>query len=134
MEFKEAVTRNLRTSEGLFKFSGRANRAELLWFWLFSMIWTYGSLFLGAIAIAALIAVFGEIGIAVGVAAVLAWYASLFVVAVQSLALFVRRMHDVNRSGWWYLLVFTVIGVFVLLYWMLQPGDKGVNQYGKKAA
>lgn len=83
MEFKEAVTRNLRTSEGLLKFSGRASRAELLWFWLFSMIWTYGSLFLGAIAIAALVAVFGEIGIAVGVAAVLAWYASLFVVAVQ---------------------------------------------------
>ncbi len=51
MEFKEAVTRNLRTSEGLFKFSGRASRAEMLWFWLFSMIWTYGSLFLGAIAI-----------------------------------------------------------------------------------
>ena len=73
-------------------------------------------------------------GVAVGVAAVLAWYVSLFVVAVQSLALFVRRMHDVNRSGWWYLLVFTVIGSFVLLYWMLQPGDKGANQYGKKAA
>jgi len=98
------------------------------------MIWTYGSLFLGAIAIAALIAVLGELGVALGVAAVLAWYASLFVVAVQSLALFVRRMHDVNRSGWWYLLVFTGIGAFVLLYWMLQPGDKGVNQYGKKAA
>ena len=134
MEFKGAVTRNLRTSEGLFKFSGRASRAEMLWFWLFSMIWTYGSLFLGAIAIAGLIAVFGELGVAVGVAAVLAWYVSLFVVAVQSLALFVRRMHDVNRSGWWYLLVFTVVGSFVLLYWMLQPGHKGVNQYGKKAA
>jgi uncharacterized membrane protein YhaH (DUF805 family) len=106
----------------------------MLWFWLFSMIWTYGSLFAGAIVIGVLITVAGTLGVAVGVIAVLAWYASLFVIGVQSLALFVRRMHDVNRSGWWYLLVFTGIGAFALIYWMLKPGDKGANRYGKKAA
>ena len=36
---------------------------------------------------------------------------------LPSLALNVRRLHDINRTGWWILIVFTIIGAFVLLYW-----------------
>ncbi|MBW8881277.1 MAG: DUF805 domain-containing protein [Asticcacaulis sp.] len=32
----------------------------------------------------------------------------------------VRRLHDVNRSGWW-LLVLCVAGILTLLYWFVQP-------------
>jgi uncharacterized membrane protein YhaH (DUF805 family) len=134
MEFKEAVTRNLRRSEGLGKFSGRAGRAEFLWFYLFSLIWIYGSAAVGVIIVAALISLGGALGVVVGAVALLAFYVSLFVINFQNLALFTRRMHDVNRSGWWFLLAFTGIGSIVLIYWALRAGDKGANQYGEKAA
>lgn len=34
----------------------------------------------------------------------------------------IRRLHDVGRSGWWFLLVFTGIGALLLLFWYLRPG------------
>jgi uncharacterized membrane protein YhaH (DUF805 family) len=43
----------------------------------------------------------------------------------------IRRLHDVNLSGWWYLSIFTIIGMFPLLYFLLfKKGDKKTNQYG----
>ena len=34
----------------------------------------------------------------------------------------VRRLHDVGKSGWWYLLVFTGIGIVPILYWASKKG------------
>ena len=59
--------------------------------------------------------------------------ASLFFF-LPSLALFVRRLHDVGRSGWWILIAFTGIGVFVLLYWLIKASDAGANKYGEGPA
>ncbi|GGZ43027.1 DUF805 domain-containing protein [Asticcacaulis endophyticus] len=42
--------------------------------------------------------------------------------AVPSLSVAVRRLHDVNRSGWW-LLLLLVFGYFILLYWFLQASQ-----------
>ena len=60
---------------------------------------------------------------------------SLYVLAafIPAIAVFVRRMHDVGRSGWWFLIYFTGIGVFVLIYWMFkdsEPGPNGVPTQG----
>ena len=44
------------------------------------------------------------------------------------------RLHDVGRSGWWFLIVFTVIGFFVLLYWLVKASDAGKNAYGEGPA
>ena len=43
----------------------------------------------------------------------------------------VRRLHDIGRSGWWYLICMApIIGeVFLIVYWA-SPGDKGSNRYG----
>lgn len=46
------------------------------------------------------------------------------------LALKVRRLHDVGRSGWWMLLGLTGIGYLVLLYWFLQDSEPDENEYG----
>ena len=43
--------------------------------------------------------------------------------AVASLSIAVRRLHDINRSGWW-LLLLPIFGVFVLFYWFAQPPSK----------
>jgi uncharacterized membrane protein YhaH (DUF805 family) len=49
------------------------------------------------------------------------------------LGLAVRRLHDVNRSGWWLLLVLTVIGIIPLLFWLCQQGDRFTNRFGPDA-
>ena len=50
---------------------------------------------------------------------------------IPSLALGVRRLHDINRTGWWLLLWFVLlIGWIVLILWAIERGDKGANKYG----
>lgn len=49
---------------------------------------------------------------------------------LPSLGLAVRRLHDVNRSGWWLLLIPTVIGIIPLLFWLCQQGDRFTNRFG----
>lgn len=50
---------------------------------------------------------------------------------VPGITVTVRRLHDVGRSGWWYLLGFVPVANFVLLYWVgFQGSDPGPNDYG----
>jgi uncharacterized membrane protein YhaH (DUF805 family) len=43
----------------------------------------------------------------------------------------VRRLHDHNRTGWWYWINFTIIGMFFpLFFWYCVEGTKGPNRYG----
>ncbi len=51
-------------------------------------------------------------------------------VLLPGLAVAVRRLHDVDRSGWWLLLIFTIIGVLLLLYWAVTKGTEGDNRFG----
>jgi uncharacterized membrane protein YhaH (DUF805 family) len=52
-------------------------------------------------------------------------------VFLPALAVLVRRLHDTNRSGWWVLISFLpLIGILVLLFFSLQEGQPGENQYG----
>ena len=45
---------------------------------------------------------------------------------IPSIAVAARRLHDVNKSGGWQLLMLTIIGIFPLVYWLLKkPVDKG---------
>lgn len=56
-------------------------------------------------------------------------YFLIFLIPV--IAVKVRRLHDVNKSGWWLLIAFTGIGYFVLLYWYCCRGTLGANYYGE---
>ena len=50
---------------------------------------------------------------------------------IPTSSLYVRRLHDVNRSGWWLLIAFTIIGLVPLLYWSgFKKGDKEDNRFG----
>ena len=53
-----------------------------------------------------------------------------FLLTLPSIAVSVRRLHDVNRSGWWLLLAPTGIGLLPLLYWSKKESDSGDNDYG----
>ena len=42
-----------------------------------------------------------------------------------------RRLHDTDRSGWNWLWYLTIIGAFVVAYWVIfQKGENGDNKYG----
>lgn len=48
---------------------------------------------------------------------------------IPSIAVGIRRLHDTNRSGWWLLIAFTIIGLIPLIYWLCQKGTEGENRY-----
>ena len=41
----------------------------------------------------------------------------LLLTIIPQLSIIVRRLHDVGKSGWWFLLTFTIIGLIPLLIW-----------------
>lgn len=48
-----------------------------------------------------------------------------------NLAVEVRRLHDMETSGWWVLLSFIpILGVVILMLWFTARGTNGDNQYG----
>ncbi len=52
-------------------------------------------------------------------------------ILLPSIAVSVRRLHDIDRTGWWFLISFVpVIGPIVLLVFPVQDGTPGSNRYG----
>ncbi len=55
----------------------------------------------------------------------------LLLVFLPTIALSVRRLHDINRSGWWLLIAtIPVIGAIVLIIWHCTKGTEGDNRFG----
>jgi uncharacterized membrane protein YhaH (DUF805 family) len=47
------------------------------------------------------------------------------------LAVAVRRLHDINKSGWWLLLYFVpIVGAFIVFFWSIKAGDRASNRFG----
>lgn len=95
-------------------FSGRASRTE---FWMYVLFSTL------------LAIVFLTIDKIVGADNILYAVFSLALI-VPTIAVSVRRLHDTNRSGWWYLLNFVPFGAFVVLVFNCLPSDPASNKYG----
>ena len=100
--------------ENYANFNGRARRSE---YWYFTLA--------NVIAAVVLAVVDSVIGIQI--------LGSIYSLAVlvPGLAVAVRRLHDVNKSGWFYLLILLpVIGWIWLIVLFCTEGDKGTNEYG----
>jgi uncharacterized membrane protein YhaH (DUF805 family) len=110
MNFVEAIKSGFNK---YVTFSGRAARSEY-WYWtLFAII---------ADIVAAIVNAFvalGFVGLVVSLALLL-----------PSIAVAIRRLHDLDRTGWWLLLAFTGIGAIVLLVWDCMKGTTGSNRFG----
>lgn len=112
-----------------FQFSGRIGRLQ---YFGFGVIW---GLIFSFVAIAMGIGLENSTTSSSPVSAGSALATLLFTVvyAVATLSYGVRRLHDFDKSGWWYLLMFVpfanVIMAFVLL---LAPGTQGANRYGAR--
>lgn len=52
-------------------------------------------------------------------------------VFLPSLAVTVRRLHDIGKSGWfWLLSIIPVVGPIILIVWFCRDSDPGPNEYG----
>jgi uncharacterized membrane protein YhaH (DUF805 family) len=58
------------------------------------------------------------------------WAVYTLAVLVPSIAVSVRRLHDIDRSGWWFLIAVIPLFAIVLMFMMLLDGKPGANQYG----
>lgn len=100
-------------------FRGRACRSEYWWF----------SLFMVVIAIAMNIVslvFYGRFNDLRAVSTI--WTLATI---IPGLAVQARRLHDIDRSGWWILLIFVpIIGWILLLIWYCTKGTAGSNRFG----
>jgi len=107
-------------------FSGRARRKE---YWLFHLINGILCLVLGALVAFVGRAVIEDPVTLIRLAAgVLMLY--MLATIIPSLAVLVRRLHDINRSGLWLLISLVPFGGLVLLIFACIDSDPGPNQYG----
>lgn len=57
---------------------------------------------------------------------------AMLITLIPNIAVNVRRLHDIDRSGWWMLIVLVpIVGVLLLLFWAAQKGNPSANQYGE---
>jgi uncharacterized membrane protein YhaH (DUF805 family) len=98
-------------------FKGRASRSEYWWFFLFVM--------LASIAVSIPLAFVSE------TASTVAQIVVSLAFILPGLAAAVRRLHDTDRSGWWYLIgLVPLIGIIVLIVFLCQKGTPGPNRFG----
>tara|TARA_Y100000768_G_C23743152_1_gene570315 strand:+ start:305 stop:679 length:375 start_codon:yes stop_codon:yes gene_type:complete len=102
-----------------FDFGGRSNRSEFWYFFLFILI---GNTITHIIDTYIIGYHEEEMGIVSGIF----W----LVTAIPQLSITFRRLHDVGKSGLWFLLSFTIIGFIPLIIWWCTMSEPKKNRYG----
>lgn len=132
MDFQTAVRTCLKK---YVTFSGRATRPEYWWFVLFGL--------LGQIVFGVIDNMLFHTGRAVHGPGFFSYsqdggpLGGLFSLAIflPMLSVAVRRLHDLDKSGWWLLISFVpLVGFLVLLYFFVQPSQPGANRFGGQGA
>lgn len=102
-------------------FSGRSGRSEY-WYWILFY-------FIGYVVLAIIGGIIGAmISETVGGIIPLLFGLAVF---LPSLAVAIRRFHDIDKSGWWVLIsLIPIVGFLIVLYFMVQPSDEGENRFG----
>ena len=113
MSFGDSITNCL--TNNYVGFSGRASRSEY-WFWVLFTI------------LVSLVAGIMD-GLIFGTGTISSISSILFF--LPGLAVLVRRLHDVGRSGWWFLSTILILPFFLILYWLISEGDSNPNEYGE---
>ena len=104
-----SFTESIKSCFGQYAtFSGRAPRSEFWWFFLFLTL---------ILIPAALLAPFGAV--------------IIVPVLLPAISVEVRRLHDIDRSGWWvWLCLLPPINLVVKLIWWTRKGTSGDNRFG----
>lgn len=114
MQFTEAITSGFRN---YVTFGGRAARSEY-WYWaLFEVL---VSIVAGILDIA--VFPYSDFN-------PLSMIASI-ILLLPGLAVAARRLHDIDRTAWWLLIMLTGVGIILLIVWACFKGTDGSNRYG----
>jgi uncharacterized membrane protein YhaH (DUF805 family) len=115
MTFSEAVKSGL---DNYANFRGRSSRPAYWWWFLFVLLASIGA---------------GIIDVAIGTFAIRVIVD--LALLIPGLAVAVRRLHDINKSGWWiFIFIIPIVGFILWLVWFLREGDAGDNEYGPPPA
>ena len=110
-----------------FNFKGRASKSEFWWFYLYDAI----------IYVAGEMAwktdsndnyIYSDGIVTLGIILTILF----FINVIPAAAVGVRRLHDTNRSGWWYLLFLIPLITLIILYFFTNDGSKDKNRFGSK--
>jgi uncharacterized membrane protein YhaH (DUF805 family) len=107
--------------QNIFEYKGRASRSAYWWFALAELIGWVGVLILAAIFAAVHVPVLG----------ILLYLAAAVAAFLLSLSLTIRRLHDQDKSGFWYFIAFVpfIGGIWLLVLTVLE-GTPGPNRFG----
>ena len=108
-------------------FDGRADRAEFWWWVLFVAIVQV----VASIVLTLILVLFQNVGFLQWLS-VLVFMVVVLAFILPSIAVSVRRLHDRDLSGWWYLLGLIPVGNIVLFVWYVLPGTAGPNRFDFK--
>ena len=113
MTFSQAIRSGFAN---YINFNGRAVRSEFWWWQLFTLLVAFaagmvdGALNLNADVISDL------------------WALAIL---LPTLAVSVRRLHDIDMSGWWiFIMMVPLIGIVLLIAWWVGEGTLGYNRFG----
>lgn len=109
MEFGQAIS---ACFSKYASFTGRASRPEFWWFFLFQVLASLAATMLSELLNGLVVLALLLPGLAVGT----------------------RRLHDIDRTGWWQLIMLTGIGYFLLMYWWAQPTAESAVKYDAASA
>ena len=116
MTFFEAVAKCYRK---YFSFKGRASRSEYWWFFLLGFLFAWPLL----------LSEFEE-GLWFSILSFVYFMLTISVL-IPGAAVWTRRMHDIEKSGWsWLLILIPVIGWVIIFRRLTKKGDESENKYG----
>lgn len=115
--FKDVITNKYA------EFKGRANKAE---FWQFVLVY-----FLISIAFSFLMSIFAKVNILRMIFMILNVIVML-VLLIPSLAVSVRRMHDIGKAGGWiFINLIPLIGAIWFIILAIKDSEPGANRFDK---
>lgn len=138
-ELKDVLSKILKQDYANFK--GRASRREFWLFFFAQYLYLYAVLIVFYIALifcmmfSVVTSQVHELGGVFSFVAVIFVFVLFFIfilpVLIPSLAVTVRRLHDIGYSGWWLLLSFIPFGGLILVFFLIKQGYIGRNEYGE---
>lgn len=109
-------------------FQGRSGRKE---YWMFLLFQIMVSI---AVNLVSFIGASMDSSLVAGLAAVVAGVFGL-AMFIPGIAVSVRRMHDIDKSGWQLLWSFVpLVGLIILIIFMAKQGTTGPNRFGPAPA
>ena len=112
----------LQVLKNYTNFSGRARRKEFWYFFLFNTLIIYALAYIDRMT--------GIVDQGTGVGLLTGIYG--LATLVPNLAVYVRRLHDSGKSGWWIFLIGVPLrGSIVVLFFLVRDSNPASNKYGE---